>query len=273
MKKHLLNRTKELRSTKQKVRKEVHRRKSAEQQIDHTFQALRRKHRALRQLAGRLLSVQENERRRLARDLHDTICQKLAMVAFQADALSQTLPSSSSRVAKEILSLHQQLIEINSEVRAVSHHLHPAVLEHLSLIQAIESYVDEFSKHQNMEIAFSYKNIPKDLSSNLALCIYRVTQECLGNIAKHANTEEAWVTLTGFSRSIRLSIRDQGKGFSAQKLKAFQQGLGFISMVERTRLVKGKLSIKSKLHQGTQVILKIPYETPASFLATTKPSR
>ena len=131
LKKHLLKRNKELRITKQKVRKEVHQRKTAELKVDHALKVLRRQHRTLRRLAGQLLSIQENERRRLARDLHDTICQRIAMVAFQADALTQRLPSAASKVAKEIKALHQQLTEVNSEIRAVSHHLHPAVLEHL----------------------------------------------------------------------------------------------------------------------------------------------
>lgn len=260
LKKHLLKRTKELRSTKQKIRKEVHQRKSAEQKVDRGLQVLRRQHRALRRLAGRLLSIQEDERRRLARDLHDTVCQKLAMVAFQAEALSQRVPSTSSRVAKEFQSLHQQLTEVNSEVRAVSHHLHPSVLEHLGLTQALESYIDELTKQQELNVIFSHNNVPKSLPANVALCIYRVTQECLGNIVKHADAQEARVTLTGFTKSIRLSIRDQGKGFSKQKLRAFQQGLGFISMVERTRLEKGKLNIESMVNQGTQVVLKIPYQ-------------
>jgi len=259
LEKHLLKRTKELRTTKQKVRKESHHRKSAELKVDRALQVLRRQHRTLRRLAGQLLSIQEDERRRLARDLHDTICQRLAMVAFQADDLSQRVPSAASKVAKEIQSFHQQLTEVNNEVRAVSHHLHPAVLEHLGLTQALESYIDELTKQQNLKAIFSHHNIPKNLSNNLALCIYRVTQECLGNIVKHANIQEASVTLTGFTRSIRLVIRDQGNGFSKQKLRAFQQGLGFVSMVERTRLVKGKLHIDSKVNQGTQVVLKIPY--------------
>ncbi len=260
LKKHLLKRTKELRNTKQTVRKEVHQRQSAEVKVDRALQVLRRQHRTLRRLAGRLLSIQEDERRRLALDLHDTICQKLAMVAFQADALSQQLPSTKARITKELQALHQQLTEVNSEVRTVSHHLHPAVLEHLGLTKALESYIEEFVKQQGMRIAFSPRNVPKNLPINLALCLYRVTQECLGNILKHANVEEASVTLTGLTKSIRLSVLDRGKGFSKANLKAFQQGLGFISMVERTRLVKGKLNIESKVNQGTQVVLKIPYQ-------------
>jgi PAS domain S-box-containing protein len=254
----LITRTQDLRQTKQIIRKEVKKRKSAETKIHYALRLLQRQHRKLRTLAGQLLSIQEEERRRLSRELHDDTCQKLAMLAFQAETLAQRYPTSQKEATKQLKLFHQQITEVAGEVRTFAHHLHPSILEHLGLVQALEAYIEEFTKPQDINITFSHKNISKNLPMNLALCLYRVTQECLANTAKHANAQEAWVTLTGFPKSIRLSIRDNGKGFSKQKLKTFQQGLGFVSMVERTRFVKGKLDIQSRANQGTQVILKIP---------------
>lgn len=258
LERRLITRTQDLRQTKQNFRKEIKKRKFAETKVYYALVLLQRQHRKLRSLAGQLLSVQEEERRRLSRELHDDTCQKLAMLAFQAETLAQRFPTSWVDATRQLRSFHQQITEVAGDVRKLAHQLHPSILEHLGLVQALKAYIEECAKLHQFKIIFTHRNIPDDLPGNIALCLYRVTQESLGNIMKHAQAQEAWITLTGFTKSIRLSIRDNGKGISRQKLKAFQQGLGFVSMIERIRLVRGKLHVHSKARGGTQIVVKIP---------------
>ena len=126
-------------------------------------------------------------------------------------------------------------------------------------MKAIESYIEDFTQREKLKVSFTPKNMPKEFPRNIANCLYRITQECLGNSGKHSRASRVGVSLVGFSKSLRLSIRDDGVGLSPKQLDTFKQGLGFISMRERLRLVKGTLAVRSKKGQGTEIVARIPF--------------
>lgn len=259
LKQDLGSRLADLQHTKEKVRREERRRKAAEAKIRKAVSLLRRQRNELRMLAGRLISVQEEERRRLARDLHDDTCQKLGMLAFQVEMLAQKPPKSPESIQKELQGLHPKITTLANDIRAVSHRLHPAVLDYLGLAKAIEAHIEDFAQRETLHTTFKHENIPKSLPPDITNCLYRITQECLGNSAKHGNASKVAVALRYFTKSLRLTIRDNGIGLTAKQVSSFKKGLGFISMQERLRLVKGRLTVKTKPKQGTEVIVHIPY--------------
>ncbi len=255
----LLSRLEDLRKTKKIARKEVRKRRSAETKVYQAVRLLRQQRKDLRILAGRLISIQEDERRRLARDLHDDTCQKLGMLAFQIQSLGQTLPNSPEMIQKELQGQYDKITALTTSVRSLAHQLHPAVLDYLGPVKAIESYIEDFTQREKLKVSFIHKNVHNELPRSLANCLYRITQECLGNSAKHSRASRVVVSLMGFSKSLRLSIRDDGVGLSSKQLDTFKQHLGFISMRERLRLVKGTLAVRSKRGQGTEIIARIPF--------------
>ena len=259
LKQRLATRLTVLRKTKKQARKETHKRKIAELKIAQSVKVLRKQRRQLRLLAGKLITVQEEERRRLARDLHDDTCQKLGLLAIQVERLSQKPPDSSKIVKKELQNVYLKITTIANEIRSLSHQLHPAIIDYLGLAKALGAYIEDFSQQENLKIEWRHKNIPQDLSPALTNCLYRIAQECLGNCAKHANATKVLVSLNGFSKSLRLMIRDNGIGLSKTQLANYTKGLGFISMQERLRLVKGTLSIRTKPKHGTTIRVLIPY--------------
>ena len=259
LKNRLLSRLTDLRKTKIIARNERQKRRSAETKVYQALRVLRQQRKYLRILAGKLISIQEDERRRLARDLHDDTCQKLGMLAFETEALGQTLPESPEMIQKELQSLHNKITALATTVRSLAHQLHPAVLDYLGPVKAIESYIEDFAQREDLRVSFTHKNIPKTLPQNIGNCLYRITQECLGNSAKHGHASKVHVSLLGFSKSLRLTIRDNGIGFSPKQLETFKQGLGFISMQERLRLVKGSLGVGSKKGHGAEIVARIPF--------------
>lgn len=259
LKTRLLSRLTDLRKTKKLARKEVQKRRSAETKVHQAVRVLRQQRRYLQILAGRLISIQEDERRRLARDLHDDTCQKLGMLAFHSQTLAQTPPACPEEMQKELQHLYEKILALTNNVRSLAHQLHPAVLDFLGPVKAITAFIEDFAQREKLKISFTYKNIPDDLPQNMANCLYRITQECLGNSSKHSHGSKVTVSLLGFSKSLRLSIRDNGVGFSPKQLVSFKQGLGFVSMQERLRLVKGSLTVQSQKGQGAEIVARIPY--------------
>lgn len=240
------------------IRKEVEKRKTTQAKLHKTLILLRRQAKDTRILAKRLISVQEEERQRLARDLHDETNQKLAILSLQVANLKQGLPMPTTRLRQRLQALIENISSLANEVRQLAHQLHPAVLEHLGFDEAIQSHISEISQTTGIQITFHHRNIPKSLPSDLSLCLYRVAQECLGNVIKHAHARTIKLSFVGFAKSLRLSIRDDGVGMTSKTIRNFSQGLGFVSMRERVRLVKGHLRIKTKLHHGTEIHIKVP---------------
>lgn len=209
----------------------------------------------LRHLAGRLLTVQEEERRRLARELHDDLTQRLAVLSIDAGKL--LLGSACSSEAATVLqSMQEKLIKISEDVHSISRQLHPSIIEDLGLEDALRSEIKDFSKREEVTITFESDPGSSSLPLDIAICLFRITQESLRNVKKHSSAKNVMINLALQDDAIFLNIRDDGQGFDPQEIKKMP-GLGLKSMRERIRLVNGSITYTSKLGQGTEVTVEV----------------
>jgi two-component system, chemotaxis family, CheB/CheR fusion protein len=225
-------------------------------QVRSAAEVLGRTREELRSLAGRLFNSQEEERRRVSRELHDDVSQKLAHLELEMERLRQNLPEDSAEVRAALNTLRERTGSLSQSVRTLSHQLHPSILEHLGLAAALKSLVEEFGEREGMLATFRTTSAPDNIPVDVATALYRITQEALRNAAKHAGRTHVKVWLEGTGDGIRLSIRDFGEGFDLQGTE--RRGLGFVSMEERARLVGGTLAIESDLGHGTAVTVTVP---------------
>jgi PAS domain S-box-containing protein len=232
-------------------------RKHAEEALRKSEAALRKSHDELQELPGKLLTAQEEERRRLACELHDDLTQRLAVVAIEAGKVEQQLQGGAEPVLGGLRRMKQEMIELSAVVHGISRQLHPSILDDLGLVNAIEAECMNFSQREGIQVKFTSKNVPATLPRDLALCLYRIAQESLRNIAKHAKTDKAVVMLAGTDGGILLSVRDYGMGFDPARVRG-NGGLGLISMAERVRLIQGDLSVESRPGQGTRIEVRVP---------------
>jgi two-component system CheB/CheR fusion protein len=219
--------------------------------------ALRRSEEQLRRLTTNLLIAQEEERKRVARELHDDLNQRMAMLANEVATLEQTPPGSARLLRKQLQSLRERVDQLSDDLRHVAHRLHPSVLEHFGLVAAIESHCSDFMKLHPIQLKFAHRRVPESISFEVSLCLYRVTQECLNNVAKHSGARKVTVAIRGNKDGILLSVTDNGTGFDPS-LVADQSGLGIVSIRERVRLVDGIVSINSQPGHGTQISVRVP---------------
>jgi signal transduction histidine kinase len=208
-------------------------------------------------VGGRLIEAQEEERRHIARELHDDISQKLAMLAMELDELAKISPESPMQTRSRIGSLLKRTAEVSSDVHALSHRLHTAKLELVGLVGTMRSFCRELAEQRHVEIDFTPSDVPYSLPSQVSLCLYRILQEGLGNAVKHSGVRHFEARLERVADALQLTIRDPGVGFDPSIAMDYQ-GLGLISMRERVNLVKGTLSIESKPGGGTQIQVRVP---------------
>ena len=218
--------------------------------------ALRDSERELRGLAASLLTAQEDERRRMARDLHDDVTQRLAFLSIEIGKLANEA-APPQELAAQLRSLQSQVIQVSREVRRLSHGLHPSVIEDFGLSIALEEFCDEASKAQGIEVRFGGPVADSDLSIEAASSLYRVAQESVQNAAKHAGATEVRVSLGRADEQLHLVVSDNGGGFPAENGHA-KSGLGIVSMKERMRLVNGEIFITSHRGRGTEVRATVP---------------
>jgi len=227
----------------------------AESSLRESAADLRLNREELRTLAARLLTTQEEERRRVSRELHDDLNQKLAMLEVDADRLGQQIPSS-PEVGAAVQSLRDRVAEVSNDIRRVAYQLHPSILDHLGLGVALRSYCSEFSEREGIKVDFSVQARLETVPEEIALCLYRVTQEALRNVAKHAAAKTAAVALEAKDSRLHLTIRDNGSGFdAAEKNKG---GIGLLSMKERVRLVDGEFTLKAQRGHGARIDVWVP---------------
>ena len=207
--------------------------------------------------SGKLIDAQEAERTRIARELHDDINQRLAMVAVNLKTLKQDLPGSDAKTSRRIQEACEQVAGLENDIQALSHRLHSSKLEYLGLEAATASLCTELSERQNVKIDFRCDAIPEDLPSEMSLCLFRVLQESLHNAMKYSGVGVFEVSLTGSPQGIELKVHDSGVGFDAKGARN-GHGLGLTSMRERLKLVGGQLSIDSKPNQGTTIFARVP---------------
>ena len=217
----------------------------------------------LRHLTASLLHAQDEERRRVSRELHDDMSQRVAKLQFDIELLEQKVPFSNLDDAREKLrAVRDQTASLAEDLRTVAHRLHPSVLDHLGLAVALRAFIEEFTRSTRMSVELSTDGIPKDLPNEVASCAYRVTQEALRNFAKHSQTTIAEVVLWTEPGVLMLLIRDEGVGFDLVSARA-KGGIGLISIEERVRLVAGTVMIETAEDCGTSVRVRLPLPQPA----------
>ncbi len=204
-----------------------------------------------------MIEAHEEESTRIARELHDDIMQRLALVSMRLDYLTHTPPASAAEVTQEIEAARQQISDLVSDIQALSHRLHPSRLEVLGLEAAAAALCEEVSHRHDVQIDFHIENIPTGLPPDIALCLYRVLQEALQNAVKHSGSPRAHVSITGAINNISLTVEDSGVGFDPHDSMR-GNGLGLTSMKERLKLVGGLLSIHSERGRGTMIHALVP---------------
>jgi signal transduction histidine kinase len=224
----------------------------AHAQADETLRVSRTE---ARQLSGRLLTAQEDERRRLGRELHDDLSQRLAAAAIEAGNLEHRCAESSD-ARQGLQNLKDSLIKISDDVHQLSRQIHPAILDDLGLEDALRSECTRFRERYGYGAAFRCGDVPGDLPSNVAVCLYRIAQEALRNVAKHAMTDRVEVLLNADPEFVYLEVNDQGRGFDPDGRES-EAGLGLASMEERVRLVGGELTVSSVPGKGTTISVRV----------------
>ena len=218
----------------------------------------RRDQERLRALTAQLLRAQEDERRRIARELHDGPTQDLALLAAELGLLKKKAGAAEQQA---LAALHERVLAISEDVRLLAHEFHPGVLEHSGLVAALETYCQEVARHAGIPIRFEARDVV-DVPKTVEVSLYRIAQEALHNVTKHSNATMATVTLARVEtspgkRALRLTVIDDGKGFLIEHVRN-GSGLGLISIEERVRLIQGVLRIGSVPGEGTRVEVEVP---------------
>lgn len=212
----------------------------------------------LKHLASQLIRVQEDERRRISRDLHDDINQRLAVLAIELERLGQPGASPQANQTQTLQSLADRVAEISEDVRRLAYEYHPSILDDLGLSIALQRLVDELGAHNHIAAHLVCGDLPPVLPQNIATCIYRVAQESLKNVVRHANASRVELELGRSHMGVTLTVTDNGVGFPLDQTRGHTGGLGFISMKERVALIGGALTIDSAIGKGTRVHATIP---------------
>ena len=212
---------------------------------------------AISGFSRKLIEAQESERTRIARELHDDINQRLAMVAVSLRMITAKLSHSEVEPKRDIEATCERVSGLERDIQALSHRLHSSKLEYLGLEVAARGFCREMSERQNIKIGLQCDDVPADLSSDVALCLFRVLQEALHNALKYSGVKEFEVSLTGVSHAIELRVHDSGAGFDPKRTSN-GHGLGLTSMRERLKLVGGECSIDSEPGHGTTVSARVP---------------
>lgn len=214
---------------------------------------------ALRDLGGRLIAAQEEERSRVARELHDDLNQRMALLSIELEQIRQDVDKPLS-LRRRFKALQEQAQEISADIHRLSYKLHPSKLDHLGLEAAVKSLCEDLSKNRRLKIEVRQKGFSAPLSREVTLCVFRVVQEALRNCIKHSSAQAAQVVLERTGSAIRFSISDNGCGFDV-KSQLMKSGLGFVSMRERVRLIGGEMHICSQPQCGTRIEAWVPVKT------------
>jgi PAS domain S-box-containing protein len=232
-------------------------RKRAEEELRASEEALRKSRESYRNLAGYLLTAHEAERKRLGRELHDDLTQRLAALAMETERLEQLGQTQPATVSPNLRGIREKLARLSMDTHALSRRLHPSVLEDLGLADAIASECRGFVQREGIKVSTRIEGLSEVGSPDVALCIYRIVQEGLRNVAKHARASEVLVSIIGQDGNIHLSIKDNGIGFDPAQIKK-KGGLGLASMQERAYIIGADFSVESQPGQGTVIEVLAP---------------
>jgi PAS domain S-box-containing protein len=235
--------------------------------------ALRRSNRRSRDLAGQLILAQEEERRRISRELHDNLNQKVALLALAVNRIRRARPGRphDPDLDAALDELRARAAELSEDVRRLSHDLHPPALEYAGLGAALEAHCAEFSQATGVRVALAADlggdhgdNMTNALPSDIALCLYRIAQEALGNVARHARANRVEVALQVAEGAAHLRVTDRGKGFDYEETRRHNRGLGLRSMEERVRQFEGEIAFDATPGRGTELRVMLPLRTADS---------
>jgi PAS domain S-box-containing protein len=218
---------------------------------------------SLDELSGRLITAQEEERGRIARELHDDFSQRLALLGIGLSRLWNKRPESEAEERILVRELWNRTQEISSDVHRLSHQLHSSKLQHVGLGPALMGLCEEISEKYGIQVEFTDRGVAPEIPKDVGLCLFRVAQEALSNVVKHSRAKQAQVELCNASNEIRLQIVDAGSGFDLA-LGRTDVGIGLVGMRERLRLVGGRLSVQSAPMRGTEVLAEVPLSVSAN---------
>jgi signal transduction histidine kinase len=211
----------------------------------------------LMELSGRLISAQEEERSRIARELHDDFSQRLAVLAINLKRAIATMGSDPQRAAEQVSVLCEHTSDIGGDLHKMSRNLHSSTLDVLGVVEGIRSLCKDFTEQQGLPVEFVSEGIPGSVPKSVSLCLFRIAQEALTNVKKHSGANAAVVELHGQDKGVVLSIADEGVGFDISE-PTFKAGLGLQSMRERLRAVGGTVDVDSSKDFGTQIVAQVP---------------
>jgi signal transduction histidine kinase len=211
----------------------------------------------LARLSRGLIEAQEEERKRIARDVHDDYSQRLALLAIDVENLAGKVGDSSQETKQELFDFHQRITGLGIDLHSLSHQLHSSTLESLGLVAGIRAFCREFAETEHVQVDFTHENVPRGIPGDMALCLFRIVQEGLRNVKRHSGTEKANVRIEWSGESLHLRVYDEGKGFDSGT-PPVGSGIGIWSMQERLRLLGGRLQIQSQVMQGTRIDAWLP---------------
>ena len=212
---------------------------------------------ALASVGRRLIEAHEEERTWIARELHDDIGQRIALLAIELERCDHQAPGSVVDMHEYLQLACQRVYDLGEDIQALSHRLHSSKLEYLGLVAAVKSLCHELSEQRNVRIAFNHSDVPAAIPKEISLCLFRVLQEALQNAVKHSADQNLTVEVHGTNEGISLTVSDSGIGFDWREAMN-RRGLGLISMRERLRLVNGELFIQSEPGRGTTILARVP---------------
>lgn len=210
---------------------------------------------AARTLSGRLIHAQEQERARLARELHDDITQRLARLAIDIGRCE--LGTSEAPPAQTAREVRMGLVQLSEDVHALSYRLHPSILEDLGLVAALKAESERFTRQQSVPVQVNLRDLPDPIPRDTALCLFRVAQEALRNVARHAQARTVEISLRSLDGGLQLAVQDDGMGFDPARDRS-RPSLGLSSMRERVHLLGGELDLESTPGQGASVVAWVP---------------
>jgi signal transduction histidine kinase len=234
---------------------DVTRRREAEEALRQHQLELESNRVELQDLMAKLFNAQEEERRRIACDLHDDHCQRITALILEASTMEKMVRGVVPSFAPRMSSMKNKLADILNDFRHITHELHPRHLDTVSLACSMRTYIQEFVDYTRLHVDFQEEHVPAQLPMPITICLYRLLQESLGNIRKHADAKNVWVRLSGRKSEIELSVSDDGTGF---KYADNKKGLGLTSMQERVRPLRGRITIDSQPSRGTTIAVKVP---------------
>jgi signal transduction histidine kinase len=246
-----------------------------EKRVDERTAELKSANESLRDLSVRLLKVQDDERRRLARELHDSAGQLLAALSMNIAVVQEQAYKLDSVGARAVSENAQLLQQVSKEIRTMSHLLHPPLLEIAGIASALRWYVDGFAERSSIKVDLDLPENFDRLSNELELAVFRIVQECLTNIHRHSESETATISIRQDDRLLTIQVQDQGKGIPLEKqlelTETSRGGVGLRGMRERLRQVGGKIELQSD-RNGTTVTATVPL-LPAGAIDPARPKR